>query len=67
MRIDAHQHFWTYSAEEYGWIADDMAALKQDRLPGDILPLLDAVGLDGTVAVQAGSSPVVIVRSGPQV
>ena len=30
-----------------------MEALKKDNLPGDLLPLLEAVGLDGTVAVQA--------------
>jgi len=30
-----------------------MKALKKDNLPGDLLPLLEAVGIDGTVAVQA--------------
>jgi L-fuconolactonase len=53
VRIDAHQHFWQYSPEEYGWIGPDMAVLKQDYLPGDLLPLLEATNLDGTVAVQA--------------
>lgn len=53
MRIDAHQHFWRYSAAEYGWIAPDMAALKRDRLPDDLAPRLRQASLDGTVAVQA--------------
>jgi L-fuconolactonase len=53
MRIDAHQHFWQYSPEEYGWIDPDMAVLRQDRLPEDLAPLLKAANLDGTVAVQA--------------
>ena len=53
MRLDAHQHFWHYSPEEYGWIGPDMAVLKQDRLPGDLAPLLAQAKLNGTVAVQA--------------
>ena len=57
MRIDAHQHFWSYSAKHYGWIADnDLTALERDFLPGDLRPLLDAHGIDGTVAVQAQQS-----------
>ena len=53
MRIDAHQHFWRYSAEEYGWIDASMAGLRQDRQPEHLAPLLEANGIDGTVAVQA--------------
>jgi len=26
--IDAHQHFWQYSAAEYGWIDDSMTPLR---------------------------------------
>src|SRR5438132_481413 len=33
MRIDAHQHFWRYSADDYGWIDDSMATLRRDFLP----------------------------------
>jgi len=54
--IDAHQHFWHYSAEEYDWIGDTMAAIRRDFLPQDLLPLLDAAGIDATVAVQAHQS-----------
>jgi L-fuconolactonase len=53
MRIDAHQHFWQYDPDEYGWINDEMAALRRDFLPADLKPLLDAAGFDGCVAVQA--------------
>jgi L-fuconolactonase len=53
MLIDAHQHFWRYSAAEYGWISDDMAAIRRDFLPTDLAPLLDASGIAGSVAVQA--------------
>jgi L-fuconolactonase len=53
MRIDAHQHFWRYSAEEYDWIDDSMATLRRDFLPSDLKPELDAAGFDACVAVQA--------------
>ncbi|HEY1579808.1 MAG TPA: amidohydrolase family protein [Terracidiphilus sp.] len=53
MRLDAHQHFWKYSADEYGWIGDSMAGLKRDFLPRDLKPLLEAEGFDGSIAVQA--------------
>ena len=53
MRIDAHQHFWKYSEDEYGWLNDAMAALRRDFLPADLKPLLSAEGFDGSVAVQA--------------
>ncbi|HWH56523.1 MAG TPA: amidohydrolase family protein [Terriglobales bacterium] len=53
MRIDAHQHFWRYSAEEYDWIDDSMASLRRDFLPLDLKPELDAAGFDACIAVQA--------------
>ena len=54
MRIDAHQHFWTYDPEAYGWIRT--AVLKQNYLPVDLRPQLRAAGFDSTVAVQARST-----------
>jgi L-fuconolactonase len=53
MRIDAHQHFWAYNEQGYGWMGPGMARLKQDHLPEDLKPLLEEPGIDGTVAVQA--------------
>ena len=53
MRIDAHQHFWRYTAADYGWIDEPMRALRRDFLPAELAPLLAAHRLDGTVAVQA--------------
>jgi len=52
MRIDAHQHFWRYSAAEYGWIQPG-SPLQRDFLPPDLAPLLAEHSLAGTVAVQA--------------
>ncbi len=52
-RIDAHHHLWHYSAEEYGWIDDSMAALRRDFLPRDLEREAQTAGIDGVVAVQA--------------
>jgi len=53
MHVDAHQHFWIYRPEEYGWIDDSMSALRRDFLPDDLKPELISAGLDGSIAVQA--------------
>jgi L-fuconolactonase len=56
IRIDAHQHFWKYTAAEYGWINEQMAVLQRDFLPRDLKPLLDESHFDGSIAVQARQS-----------
>jgi Predicted metal-dependent hydrolase of the TIM-barrel fold len=56
MRIDAHQHFWRYSPEEYSWIDDSMRAIRRDFLPADLAPALASAQLDGSIAVQARQS-----------
>jgi L-fucono-1,5-lactonase len=53
MRIDSHQHFWRYSAAEYGWIDGSMAALRRDFLPAELEGEMDRAGIDACVAVQA--------------
>jgi L-fuconolactonase len=53
MRIDAHQHFWSYNPDEYGWIDDSIAGLRRDFLPEDLRPELERSGFAGAVAVQA--------------
>lgn len=55
-RIDAHHHFWKYTASEYEWISDDLMSLRRDFLPGDLSPLLRASNVRATVAVQARQS-----------
>ena len=52
MKLDAHQHFWSYDPLEYSWIQDGWP-IRQDFLPPALAPLLDAAGLDGSIAVQA--------------
>ena len=52
MKLDSHQHFWSYDAAQYPWIPAG-SALHRDWLPNDLAPLLSAAGLDGCIAVQA--------------
>ena len=53
MSIDAHQHFWRYSAAEYDWIDDSMARLRRDFLPADAEREMAGAGFHACVAVQA--------------
>ena len=56
MRVDSHQHFWRYDPVRDGWITDEMAVLKRDFLPSELMPELRANGIDACVAVQADQS-----------
>ena len=55
MRIDAHQHFWNYTANpnDFAWMTDDLSALQNNFLPQDLEHLLSQAGFEGTIAVQA--------------
>jgi len=53
MNIDAHQHFWHYSAEEFDWIDESLSALRRDFLPVELKQEIEAAGIDGVVSVQA--------------
>ena len=53
MKLDSHQHFWHYKAEEYDWMGPGMEDLQSDHLPANLCPLLAAARIDGTIAVQA--------------
>ena len=50
--IDTHVHFWRYSAQAYPWIGERDLALKQDRLPADLLGAIPE-DITGVVAIQA--------------
>lgn len=52
MKIDSHQHFWNYDAEQYPWIKPG-SPLHRSWLPPDLAPLLAESGLEGCIAVQA--------------
>ncbi len=53
MVIDSHQHFWSYSKEEFAWIDDSMSLIRRDFLPGDLDAEMSAAGVNGSVCVQA--------------
>ena len=54
MRIDAHQHFWKYSKEEYGWMQTaGLEMLRRNFLPQDLQMEMDDVDIEGVIAVQA--------------
>ena len=53
MKIDTHQHFWRYRAEEFPWISEAMPALRRDCMPVDCEAAWRAAGVEGVVAVQA--------------
>jgi L-fuconolactonase len=56
MNIDSHQHFWRYNPGRDGWITEEMAILKRDFLPEDLIPELHSNQIDGCIAVQADQS-----------
>ena len=57
MFIDAHQHFWQYNPRDYSWMSEEMSVLKRDYFPADLQPLLQSIGFDGAVVVQARQVP----------
>jgi L-fuconolactonase len=56
LRIDAHQHFWIYDPQQHTWMSGPFQPLAIDYLPKDLRPLLDEMGFDGTIVVQAAQS-----------
>lgn len=56
MRIDAHQHFWTYTHAEYAWIDASKSAIRRNFMPCDLAPVLANHRLDGCITVQARQS-----------
>jgi L-fuconolactonase len=53
VQIDAHMHLWRLSRKDYGWITEDLAAIRRDFEPRHAKPLLDACGIESAVLVQA--------------
>ncbi len=56
LRIDSHQHFWQFNEKKQKWIDEEMAVLRSDFLPQQLLPLLHKTGIEGCIAVQADES-----------
>lgn len=36
MTIDAHQHFWRLTREDYKWLTPDLSTLYRDFMPADL-------------------------------
>ncbi|MBM7572444.1 amidohydrolase family protein [Aquibacillus albus] len=53
MRIDAHQHYWKISRDDYGWITPEITTLYRDFLEEDLVNHLKDCGIDKTIVVQA--------------
>jgi L-fuconolactonase len=56
LRIDAHQHFWTTSRHDYGWLTPELGPIYRDFQPNDLQPLLVNAGIDRSLLVQAAQS-----------
>lgn len=57
MKIDSHQHFWSYDPAEYPWMkGEKMNPIRRDFGPEDLWKEQAKVGLDGSIAVQARQS-----------
>ncbi len=56
IKIDAHQHFWHYDPVRDGWISDEMAILKRDFLPEQLLCEMKSADIQASVAIQADQS-----------
>lgn len=54
--VDAHQHFWKYSASEYEWIDDSVDRLRRDFMPADLAAEMRAARVNAAVSVQARQS-----------
>jgi L-fuconolactonase len=52
MKIDSHQHFWIYDAQQYPWIPGG-SQLQRNWLPADLECEQAQLGLEGSIAVQA--------------
>lgn len=55
-RIDGHVHLWKVSRGDYDWMSPDLTALYRDFGVADLVPLLDAAGMDQAVLVQAAET-----------
>ncbi len=53
LKVDTHQHFWKYNPVKHSWINEEMAVIRKDFMPDDLQPILNAVGVNGCIAVQA--------------
>jgi L-fuconolactonase len=57
VKIDSHQHFWSLSKREYSWLEGEaLTPIRREFGPQELVPELEAAGLDGSILVQTCSS-----------
>jgi L-fuconolactonase len=56
MRIDSHQHVWRLARGDYGWLTADLGPLYRDFGMDDLAPARAAMGIEGTILVQAADT-----------
>lgn len=56
MIIDTHHHLWNYNQSEFGWIDDDMAAIRRSFLAYDLISTLNTTEVEKVITVQARQS-----------
>jgi L-fuconolactonase len=57
LRIDAHHHLWDPVRIEYEWMSEArMDSIRRPFVPADLLPELEACGIDATVVVQSANA-----------
>jgi L-fuconolactonase len=52
-KIDSHHHLWVVNDTDYPWMGPELGRIRRDFLHSDLEAVLDASGMDGSVAVQA--------------
>lgn len=53
IKIDSHQHFWTYDPVVHSWINEEMASIRHDFLPEHLALVYEENQVEGCIAVQA--------------
>ncbi|WJF91798.1 amidohydrolase family protein [Paraburkholderia bonniea] len=51
--IDAHQHYWNPSRNDYGWLTPDQPVLYRTYGPSDLAGLRQGAGIGQTIVIQA--------------
>ena len=54
--IDSHHHFWDLTRLDYVWMPLGPSVVRQNYLPPELRPEIEAVGIGRTVVVQAHQS-----------
>jgi L-fuconolactonase len=56
LKIDAHQHFWTFSPVRDAWITPNMEVIAKGFMPKYLKPHLEKFDFEGCVVVQSSES-----------